>query len=45
MEEKVFETKKEMVEYSIRSTYRKKIWSKFTKAIKDFDLIQDGDKG
>lgn len=44
MEEKVFETKKEMVEYSIRSTYRKKIWSKFTKAIKDFDLIQDGDK-
>lgn len=33
-----------MVEYSIRSTYRKKIWSKFTKAIKDFDLIQDGDK-
>ncbi len=44
MEEKVFETKKDMVEYSIRSTYRKKIWSKFTKAIKDFDLIQDGDK-
>lgn len=44
MEEKVFETKKEMVEYSIRNTYRKKIWSKFTKAIKDFDLIQDGDK-
>ena len=44
MEEKVFETKREMVEYSIRSTYRKKIWSKFTKAIKDFDLIQDGDK-
>lgn len=44
MEERVFETKKEMVEYSIRSTYRKKIWSKFTKAIKDFDLIQDGDK-
>ncbi len=44
MEEKVFETKREMVEYSIRSTYRKKIWSKFTKAVKDFDLIQDGDK-
>lgn len=44
MEEKVFETKREMVEYSIRSTYRKKIWSKFTKAIKDFALIENGDK-
>jgi len=44
MEEKVFETKKDMVEYSIRTAYRKKIWSKFMKAIKDFDLIQDGDK-
>ncbi|MGL5176398.1 MAG: tRNA lysidine(34) synthetase [Cetobacterium sp.] len=44
MEEKVFETKKDMVEHSIRTAYRKKIWSKFMKAIKDFDLIQDGDK-
>ncbi|MBC2851577.1 tRNA 2-thiocytidine biosynthesis protein TtcA [Cetobacterium sp. 8H] len=44
MEEKVFENKQEMVEFSIRTTYRKKIWSKFTKAIKDFDLIEDGDK-
>lgn len=44
MTEKVFETKQEEVEFSIRTTYRKKIWTKFTKAIKDFDLIQDGDK-
>ncbi|MGL4867711.1 MAG: tRNA 2-thiocytidine biosynthesis protein TtcA, partial [Cetobacterium sp.] len=44
MEEKVFETKQEMVVHSIRNAYRKKIWSKFTKAIKDFDLIEDGDK-
>lgn len=29
---------------SIRTTYKKKIWSKFVKAVKDFDLIQDGDK-
>lgn len=42
--EKEFETKREIVENSIRTTYRKKIWSKFTKAIKDFDLIEDGDK-
>ena len=28
----------------LREGYRKKIWSKFTKAIKDFDLIEDGDK-
>lgn len=44
MSEKVFETKKEMVQDSIRTTYRKKIWSKFTKAVKDFKLIEDGDK-
>lgn len=44
MEEKIFLNKQEMVEFSIRTTYRKKIWSKFTKAIKDFDLIEDGDK-
>lgn len=36
--------KKEQVELSIRTTYRKKIWSKFTKAIKDFNLIEEGDR-
>lgn len=44
MSEKEFETKEEQVQNSIRTTYRKKIWSKFTKAIKDFNLIEDGDK-
>ncbi len=29
---------------SIRTSYRKKIWSKFVKAINDFNLIEDGDK-
>jgi len=29
---------------SLRKTYRKKIWTKFIKAVKDFDLIKDGDK-
>ena len=29
---------------SLRSTYRKKIWSKFVKAVKDFKLIEDGDR-
>lgn len=37
-------SKKEMIEESLRTKYRKKIWTKFIKAIKDFDLIQDGDR-
>ena len=32
------------IERSIIKTYRKHIWSKFIKAIKEYDLIQDGDK-
>ena len=32
------------VERSIITTYRSKIWAKFIKAIKDYDMIQDGDK-
>ena len=43
-EEIVFLNKKEQIENSLRTTYRKKIWTKFVKAIKDFDLIKDGDK-
>lgn len=31
------------VERSIIKTYRKKIWSKFTKAIKTYELVQEGD--
>ena len=32
------------VENSIMTTYRKRIWNKFTKSIRDYDMIQDGDK-
>lgn len=32
------------IEESIKTTYRKTIWSKFLKAINDFNLIDDGDK-
>ncbi len=32
------------IERSIITTYRKKIWTKFIKSIKEFDMIQDGDK-
>lgn len=34
----------EKVERSIIKTYRKPIWSKFTKAVRDYELIQEGDK-
>ncbi len=33
-----------MIEKSIIKTYRKEIWSRFIKAIKDYQLIQDHDK-
>lgn len=32
------------IERSIIKTYRKHIWAKFIKAIKEYELIQDGDK-
>lgn len=32
------------VERSLTKTYKKDLWSKFTKAIKDFELIEEGDK-
>lgn len=32
------------VERSIIKTYRKEIWRKFTKAIREYELIQDGDR-
>ena len=44
MNEIVFLNKKEKIEESLRTTYRKKIWRNFVKAIKDFNLIEDGDK-
>lgn len=42
-EEKVL-TKAEMIEESIRTKYRKKIWAKFIKGVKEYNLIEDGDK-
>ena len=44
MNEIVFFNKKEKIEESLRTTYKKKIWRNFVKAIKDFNLIEDGDK-
>lgn len=32
------------IEESLRTSYRKKIWTKFVKAINDFNLVEDGDK-
>lgn len=41
---KEYKNKQERIEDSIRTTYRKKIWSKFVKAIKEYNLVEDGDK-
>ena len=32
------------IEKSIVTTYRKKIWSKFIKGVKEFEMVQEGDK-
>lgn len=37
-------TKKEEIERSIITRFRKDIWRPFTKAVRDYDLIQEGDK-
>ena len=34
----------EEIQRSIITSYRKKIWTKFIKGIKEFEMIQDGDK-
>ena len=34
----------EEIEKSIVTTYRKRIWSKFIKGIKEFEMIKEGDK-
>lgn len=34
----------EEVEQSIRKTFKKSIWSRFTKAIRTYELVQEGDK-
>ena len=33
-----------VIERSIIKTYRKHIWAKFVKAVREYELIQDGDK-
>ena len=37
-------TELEEIERSIIKRFRKEIWSKFVKAIKDYELVQEGDK-
>lgn len=32
------------IEQSLRKKFKKSIWSKFTKAIRDYELVQEGDK-
>lgn len=39
-EEKTYEE----IEQDLRKKYRKNIWCRFTKAIRDYDLVQEGDK-
>ena len=36
--------KNEVIESSIIKTYRKEIWARFVKGVKEFDLISEGDK-
>lgn len=36
--------KNEVIERSIIKTYRKEIWARFVKGVKEFDLISEGDK-
>ena len=35
---------KKQAERSIIKTYRKQLWSNFTRAVQDYELIKDGDK-
>ncbi len=34
----------EQIERGLSTSYRKKIWTKFVKGIKEFDMVQEGDK-
>ena len=40
----VLKMKNEVIERSIIKTYRKEIWARFVKGVKEFDLISEGDK-
>lgn len=37
-------SKGEMALGSLRTSYRKKIWKKFVKAVRDFNLVEEGDR-
>ena len=39
-----FEELKRKAEHSIQTTFRKDIWSKFMKAVRDYKLVNEGDK-
>ncbi len=32
------------IEHSITKTYRRQLWAKFNKAVRDFELVQEGDR-
>ena len=32
------------IEQSLRKKFKKSIWSKFTKAVRDYELVQEGDR-
>ncbi|HCC03506.1 MAG TPA: tRNA 2-thiocytidine(32) synthetase TtcA, partial [Clostridiales bacterium] len=36
--------KNQDIEKSIITSFRKKIWAKFVKAVTEYNMIQDGDK-
>lgn len=42
--ENIKDLRKDTVLESLRTSYRKKIWRKFIKAVNDFNLIEDGDR-
>lgn len=44
MVERVFMEKYQEIERMIITTYRSRLWSKFTKAINDYKLLNEGDK-
>ncbi len=43
-EEKTSEITTFDIEQSLRKKFKKSIWSKFTKAVRDYELVQEGDK-
>lgn len=42
--ENIKDLREDAVLESLRTSYRKKIWRKFVKAVNDFNLIEDGDR-